>query len=220
VIQLPAGLPPRAALGYSAVMLLGALSALGLTPDMSESLHETVNLLKVLVVKYGEENPTRENPAKEMAHSLHGRLVALYASSAILEPAAVRWRGQIEENAKNLAFHHLLPEMDHNELVGWEFPAEALRQIGVVFLRDRGDHSQVQRRFDLTKEIVARRSQVVHEVWSQGESLLARIFSVICLGDFVSFYLACLNEVDPTPVPAIETLKQRLGNPLDIPEHG
>jgi glucose/mannose-6-phosphate isomerase len=81
----------------------------------------------------------------------------------------------------------------------------------VVFLRDRADHPQVQRRFDLTKEMIGMRTSVVHEVWSEGESPLARIFSIICLGDFVSFYLACLNSVDPTPVPVIETLKQKLG---------
>lgn len=211
VIQLPAGLPPRAALGYSAVMLLGALTALGLVPDMSDSLRESVELLKQLVARNGPEMPEKNNRAKMVARSLHGRLIAVYASSTILEAAAVRWRGQIEENGKNLAFHHLLPEMNHNELVGWEFPEQSLRQIGVVFLRDRGDHNQVQRRFDLTREIVARKASIVHEVWSEGESLLARIFSVICVGDFVSLYLAWLNSVDPTPVPVIEILKQKLG---------
>jgi len=211
VIQLPGGLPPRAALGHSAVMLLGALSVLGLAPDMTEPLRETVELLIRLAARYGIEVPEHDNRAKTIARSLQGRLVAVYASNANLDPAAVRWRGQMEENAKNLAFHHLLPEMNHNELVGWQLPEQALRQIGVVFLRDQGDHPQMQRRFDFTKEIVSRRTSVVHEVWSEGESLLARIFSVICLGDFVSLYLACLNSVDPTPVSVIETLKQRLG---------
>lgn len=211
VIQLPAGLPPRAALGYSTVLLIGALSVLGVIPDMTVPLRETVELLNQLVARYGPELPEQKNKAKRIARSLRGRLVAVYAASAILDPAAVRWRGQIEENAKNLAFHHLLPEMNHNELVGWELPIQPLRKVGVVFLRDCEDHPQVQRRFDLTKEMVARRTNVIHEAWSEGESVLARIFSVICLGDFVSLYLACLNSVDPTPVPVIETLKQKLG---------
>jgi glucose/mannose-6-phosphate isomerase len=211
VIPLPAGLPPRAALGHSAVRLLGALSVLGLVPDMTETLRETVELLIRLAARYGIEVPEHNNWAKTIARSLRGRLVAVYASSASLEPAAVRWRGQMEENAKNLAFHHLLPEMNHNELVGWQLPDQALQQIGVVLLRDRGDHPQMQRRFDFTKEIVSRKTSVVHEVWSEGQSLLARIFSVIYLGDFVSLYLACLNSVDPTPVSVIEALKKRLG---------
>ena len=211
LIQLPTGLPPRAALGYSSVMLLSALRVLGLVPDMTGPLLETVDLLNGLVARYGPGTPEQSNEAKRIALSVHGRLIAVYASSALMDPAAVRWRGQIEENAKNLAFHHLLPEMNHNELVGWELPDRLLQQIGVVFLRDRADHPQVQRRFDLTKEMIGMRTSVVHEVWSEGESPLARIFSIICLGDFVSFYLACLNSVDPTPVPVIETLKQKLG---------
>ncbi len=211
VIQLPAGLPPRAALGYSAVMLLGALTALGLAPDMAAALRETVELLKKCVVQYGPEMPEHKNPAKTIARSLQGRVVAIYASDAVLGPAAVRWRGQIEENAKNLAFHHLLPEMNHNELVGWQFPPQPLEQIAVVFLRDHRDHPQTQRRFAFTKEILAQKTKIMHEVWSEGDSPLARIFSVICTGDFVSLYLAYLNSVDPTPVPVIETLKQKLG---------
>jgi glucose/mannose-6-phosphate isomerase len=216
VIPLPSELPPRAALGYSTVFLLGAMTALKLAPDMSASLRETVAVLNQLVAAYAPEVPVHKNRAKLMAHAIHGRIVALYAANSILEPAAVRWRGQLEENAKNLAFHHLLPEMNHNELVGWELPSQALRQIAVVFLRDMEDHPQVQRRFDLTREIIARKASPVYEIWSEGESPLARIFSVICLGDFVSLYLAWLNSVDPTPVPVIETLKQALGrSPVD-----
>jgi glucose/mannose-6-phosphate isomerase len=211
VMQLPAGLPPRAALGYSTAMLLGALSVLGLVPDMTAVMQETSDLLTRLTLRYGPDEVENNNHAKKIARSLHGRLIAVYASCALLDPAAVRWRGQLEENAKTLAFHHVLPEMNHNEIVGWEFPQELLGRIGVVFLRDHGDHPQVQRRFDLTMEVVRRKAGVIHEVWSEGDSLLARIFSVICLGDFVSFYLACLNSVDPTPVAVIETLKQRLG---------
>jgi glucose/mannose-6-phosphate isomerase len=210
VIPLPGGLPPRSVLGYSAVMLFGVLTSLGLLPDMGAQFTEAVEVLNRLTARYGPSEPEIHNPAKGIARSLHGKIAAVYASSALLDPAAVRWRGQIEENAKSLAFHHLLPEMDHNELVGWEIPEAALRQIGVIFLRDRGDHHQVQRRFDLTRQIVAQRAGVVQEVWTEGESSIARIFSLVCLGDFVSFYLACLNEVDPTPVSVIETLKQRL----------
>jgi len=80
-----------------------------------------------------------------------------------------------------------------------------------VLLRDHGDHAQVQRRFDLTRELLSKKTSVLHEAWSEGESPLARMFSLIYLGDFVSLYLACLNAVDPTPVPVIDSFKQRLG---------
>ncbi len=210
VVALPPGLPPRAALGYSSVLLLGVLRALALVPDQTADLEETTLLLDSMSKRYRVVVPETANRAKSIALTLHGRIVAVYGSSGTLEAAAARWRGQIEENAKNLAFHHLLPEMNHNELVGWSLPEDALSRLGVVFLRDRGEHPQVRRRFEATIEAIVPRAGIVHEVWSEGESPLARIFSVIYLGDFVSLYLASLNLVDPTPVEAIESLKRKL----------
>jgi glucose/mannose-6-phosphate isomerase len=212
-VILPGGLPPRSALGYSTIALLGVLGALDLLPEISEALHETADTLAILGKRYGFETPEAENQAKTIAGSLHGKIVAIYGSNGLLDSASLRWRGQIEENAKTLAFHHVLPEMNHNELVGWQFPAQVLQNIGVVFLRDRMEHPQVQRRFELTKEIIKPKAGVVHEVWSEGSSPLARIFSVIYLGDFVSLYMAYLNEIDPTPVQVIEMLKQKLSMP-------
>jgi glucose/mannose-6-phosphate isomerase len=212
-IKIPSGLPPRAALGYSSVVLLGALQALRLIPDMSEALRETHRLLVDLADRYAPEIPEHENEAKLLARLLHGKVVAVYASSGILGAAAVRWRGQIEENAKTLAFHHVLPEMNHNELVGWENPERVLKHVGVVLLRDREDHPQVQRRFEFTRDLVKDKAGMVQEAWTQGNSLLARIFSVIYFGDFLSLYLAYLNSADPTPVSVIDRLKLKLSLP-------
>lgn len=210
VITIPAGLPPRAAFGHLCFAVLGSIQALGLVADMSDSFDETCRLVASLLDRYSPAVPEVENLAKRIARSLHGKIVAVYGSNGILDSAAARWRGQIEENAKNLAFHHVLPEMNHNELVGWLNPEQGLLDVGVVFLRDKGDHPQVQHRFDLTREVIEERAGVVHEVWSEGESLLARVFSVVYLGDFVSLYLAYLNNVDPTPVETIETFKKKL----------
>jgi len=215
VVSLPVGLPPRAALGHSLVLLLGTLQALHLIPDMTASLEETNELLSSLLGQYGSAIPEARNLAKRVARSLHGKIIAIYGSNAILDAAAYRWRTQIEENSKNLAFHHVLPEMNHNELVGWRFPEGIMRFIGVVLLRDKGDHPQVQRRFDLTQEIIRERAGALHEVWSEGESLLARILCTIYLGDFVSLYLAYLNDTDPTPVEVIEYLKRSLSATTD-----
>jgi glucose/mannose-6-phosphate isomerase len=156
--------------------------------------------------------PTERNPAKTIALSLYGNLAAIYGGSGLLDSVAARWRCQIEENAKNLALHHVLPEMNHNEILGWEHPEQSLHRVAVVFLRDKADHPQVRRRFDLTRQIVAKKAGAVHEVWSEGESPLARAFSTIYLGDFVSLYLAFLNGVDPTQIDAIELLKRELGS--------
>jgi len=210
VLGLPAGLPPRAALGHSLLMLLAALQTMQILPDMGESIQETIELLERLRKRYGTLNPETANPAKSLAHSLSGRIVAIYGSNGIMDAAAYRWRSQIAENAKNLAFHHVLPEMNHNELVGWLYPDDMLRRIGVVLLRDKGDHPQVQRRFDLTRELIAEKAGAMHEIWSEGDSLLARVLSTIYLGDFVSLYLAYLNGIDPTPVQVIDSFKSKL----------
>jgi len=210
VLRLPGGLPPRAALGHALMTLLAAMRAMQIMPNLGESIGETIALLKRLRNQYGTENPESTNPAKGLARSLHGKLVALYGSNGIMETAAYRWRSQIAENAKNLAFHHVLPEMNHNELVGWQYPEEVLRKIGVVFLRDKSDHPQTQRRFDLVKGLIGEKAGAMHEVWSEGDSLLARVLSVIYLGDFVSLYLAYLNNADPTPVEVIDYLKRNL----------
>ncbi len=210
VLRLPGGLPPRAALGHSLFALIAAMQAMKIIPDMTESISETIGLLKRLKGQYGAENPESGNPAKSLARSLSGKIVAIYGSSAIMDAAAFRWRSQIAENAKNLAFHHVLPEMNHNELVGWLYPEDVLRRVGVVFLRDKDDHPQTQRRFDLTREIIAGRAGAVQEVWSEGNSLLARVMSSIYLGDFVSLYLAYLNNTDPSPVQVIDYFKGRL----------
>ncbi len=210
VITLPGGFPPRAALGHALVGLLSAVQALGIIPDVSESLEETAELLKALRQRYGAAKPEARNPAKTMARSLFGKVIVIYGSNEVLDAAAYRWRTQIAENAKNLVFHHVLPEMNHNELVGWLFPEEVLRNIGVVFIRDRSDHPQVQRRFDLTRELISGKAGAVHEAWTEGHSLLARILSIIYLGDFVSLYLAYCNNIDPTPVKVIGYLKSEL----------
>jgi glucose/mannose-6-phosphate isomerase len=210
VFRLPGGLPPRAALGHSLLTLLIALEKLHILSGLKEPIAESVELLDALRVRYGVASPESDNRAKSLATSLCGKVVAIYGSTGVMDAVAFRWRTQIEENAKNLALHQAVPEMNHNELVGWVYPEEVLRRIGVVLLRDKGDHPQVQRRFDLTAELVARKAGVVHEIWSEGDSLLARVLSTLYLGDFVSLYMSYLNKVDPTPVEVIDYLKKEL----------
>lgn len=210
VLSLPAGLPPRAALGHSLMTLLTAMQSMKIIPNMADAIEETISLLSELREKYGLANPQASNTAKTLAYSLKDKIVAIYGSVGIMDAVAFRWRSQIEENAKNLAFHHNLPEMNHNELVGWQYPQEILRGIGVVFLRDKEDHPQIQRRFNLTRESIGDKAGVIHEVWSEGNSLLARVMSTIYLGDFLSLYLAYLNNVDPTPVKVIQYFKSKL----------
>jgi len=210
VVQLSGGLPPRAALGYALTTLLGVLRAKGIIPDMSDDIKESVALLRTLREQYSYGTPAEVNPAKILAADLYKKIVVVYGSNAIMDAAAYRWRSQIAENAKNLAFHHVLPEMNHNELVGWLRPETALKDVGVVFLRDPEDHPQVRKRFDLTREVIEGKAGVVREIQSEGNSRLARILSIVYLGDFTSLYMAYLNRLDPTPVTVIDVFKNKL----------
>ena len=134
----------------------------------------------------------------------------IYSPADRYDAVNLRWRGQLEENAKVLAYGNVLPEMNHNELVGWKVLRRLMSEMAVIFLRDRSDHKRVVLRMNLTKGIVSEFASSATEAWSEGKSGLARMFSLIYLGDWVSFYVAMLNGIDPTPVKVIDYLKWEL----------
>jgi len=210
LIKIPHGFPPRAALGYSFFPVLIALTKLGLVRNKSREIAETIRLLHDKANEYSTPDPAT-NRAVQLAEQFRGRMGAVYAAGERFDGVATRWRGQMAENGKALMFSHVLPEMNHNEIVGWNNPADQLRELYVLFLRDKGDHRRVQQRMDLTKQIIAGHTAQVTEVWSEGVSLLTRMFSLVYLGDWVSYYLAILYGEDPTPVKVIDSLKEELG---------
>ncbi len=210
LITVPGGLPPRAALGYSFFPLLLALTKLGLIRSKSREITETIQLLNKKSQEYGVPDPLN-NRALQIAGLMQEKLSFVYAGGEHFHSVTTRWRGQMAENAKALVSAHVLPEMNHNEIVGWQFPSGVLRESQVVFLRDRGDHKRVQKRMELTKAIISERTAHIAEAWSEGTGLLARMFSLVYLGDWTSYYLAILHGVDPTPVRVIDYLKDELG---------
>lgn len=209
VITVPPGLSPRAALGYSFFPLLVVLARLGFIKNQAKEISETVSLLHEKAVLYSDPTSV-ENSALSLARRLHGKLPIIYSPTEHFDTVNVRWRGQISENAKQLAYGNVLPEMNHNELVGWKVGTDIMQRMHVVFLRDVGTHKRVGIREDITKRIVAEYASSVTEIWSEGRLLLARLFSLIYLGDWVSYYLAVMNNQDPTPVKAIDYLKSEL----------
>ncbi len=216
IIRLPAGLQPRAALGYSFFPLLYTLAVKSeifgptVKSETEKGIEETMALLVKLSEEYGS-GPKRTNPAFALAQKINGRVPVIYSATERLDTVNLRWRGQIQENAKYLAFGNLLPEMNHNEIVGWSHPAGLPGKFITIFLRDRDDHRRNRKRIDITRRIIGKSAGASVEVESQGKSPLARMFSLIHLGDWVSFWLAALNGVDPSPVPVIEGLKKELG---------
>jgi len=208
-IAIPGGLPPRAALGYLTIPVLVALAKLGLIADPATELDETIALLEIQCQALGPTVDEEKNRAKHLARKLHGKIPIIYASIEN-EAVALRWKGQFSENAKTLAFANCFPELNHNEIVGWEGMKELQRQFQVIFLRDRDDHPRIQKRMEITQELLKRETNPVVEIPSEGSSRWARLFSLIAMGDFTSVYLAVLNGVDPTPIEKIQWLKKRL----------
>lgn len=209
-LPLPPGFPPRSALVHLTVPLLVILYRLGLTPDPAGDINEARLLLEKLGQQWGPSAEGPQNLAKNLAQALTQRVPIIYASYGLFEVAAWRWKEQFCENAEILAWHNAFPELNHNELVGWGLRRELDQNLQVLYLRDRQDHARIQKRMEVTRTLIAQSSAPVLEVWSEGHTLLARLFSLIFLGDLVSVYLAILNGVDPTPVKKIDFLKERL----------
>ncbi len=211
VISIPGGLPPRCALGFSFFPLLITLSKLGMIKDKTKDISQTISLLgDIRRTRLGGRVSGRKNTAKSIASALYGKYPVVYGGQDNMDSVVTRWRGQFEENAKTLATTHLFPEMDHNEIMGWENPKKLLKDFVVIILRDRSDHPRVAKRMDVTKKVIEMQGVKVIEVYSMGKDLLSRIFSLVYIGDLTSYYLAMMNRVDPTPVERIEYLKKEL----------
>ncbi|MBI5837239.1 MAG: hypothetical protein HZB25_08345 [Candidatus Eisenbacteria bacterium] len=183
---------------------------LGLVGNRDREVAAAIGRLEAAPAELGPDVPEAANLAKRVARGLHGRIPVIYAAQRQLEPVALRWRQQLNENANTLAHHGALPEQNHNEVVGWECPAGPLAATAVVALRDRGEHPRVRARFEHVLPLAEAAGARVAAVESRGERLLERLFSLVVTGDWVSLYLSFLNGVDPTPVTKIDGLKSRL----------
>ena len=207
-VVIPGGMQPRAALGYSLGAVLRIADKLGLCSVPEAEFSEALDVMHARVAALSDPNA---NDALELARKLHGKIPVVYTGPGLMEAVGVRWRNQIQENAKQLAFGNQFAELNHNEIMGWERAPEAVRALlHVVVLRDPGDHAQIQKRIDVTRDLLRGQAAGWSECSPEGEGRLARMLSAIQLGDFVSFYLAMLVGVNPTPVETIQQLKRTL----------
>ncbi len=201
--------PPRAALAHSFFPLLGISHKLGIVSDKSKDVVEMAQVLKDVQTTIDEDCPLKRNPAKQLATKLHQHLAIIYGASFI-SPVALRWKTQINENSKAWAFYEMLPELNHNAVVGYEFPAELAQRLFVVLLRSPDLHPRTLLRYKFTGEMLSQRNVSHETVECRGESALSQMMSLVLFGDWVSYYLALLNETDPYPVKIIDFLKKRL----------
>ncbi|OGO04302.1 MAG: bifunctional phosphoglucose/phosphomannose isomerase [Chloroflexi bacterium RBG_13_54_9] len=201
--------PPRAALVYSFVSLLGICQQLGLLADKSRDIAEMLEVLEELSPKIDERSPLAQNPAKQLANRLLGHVGVVYGAG-ILSEVAHRWKTQLNENSKNWAFYEILPELNHNAVVGYEFPPEMADKMFVVFLRSPSLHRRILTRYQVTSGILQKAGVSYRVVEATGVSVLSQMMSLVLFGDYVSYYLALLNQTDPSPVSIIDYLKTEL----------
>ena len=201
--------PPRAAFPHSFIPLVGIFQKLGLLGDKSADLKEAVDVLKKLSGELIETRPLASNPAKRLAAKLQGRVAVIYGAE-ILSEVARRWKGEFNENSKAWAFFENFPELNHNAAVGYEFPVEMKDRTLVLMLRSPLFSPRNRLRYEVTAKLLAK-SGIPHEyIEARGKSALAQALSLVLLGDYASFYLSMLNEVDPTSTDAISFVKQYL----------
>ncbi|HJW65884.1 MAG TPA: bifunctional phosphoglucose/phosphomannose isomerase [Candidatus Bathyarchaeia archaeon] len=211
-LRVPFGMPPRAASPYLLVPQLVLLEKMGLVSGVSEGLSEAPKLLEKVSGENAPEKPEESNPAKSLASGINDTVPVVYGFG-IYRGVAQRWKQQFNENAKVPAKWEVFPELNHNEIVGWEKAGTLAKRFSTVFLRDKSEAAEVRSRIEITQALMQTGANVSKqfEVWTQGKSALAKMLSTILVGDFTSIYLAVLRGVDPTPVQTIVTLKQKLG---------
>ena len=210
VIKVPEGIQPRAAISYLFFPVLKALERMGLIKERNSEIEETYNILRKLSREYGAKSPSENNLAKKVALSLYYYLPLIYGSEGLLEAVAMRWKTQINENSKWPCFWNVFPELDHNEIVGYEIENSINRQVKIIYLQDKEGLLRVEQRREITRKIIQDKVAEFIVCPTKGKGKMARMFSLIFLGDLVSYYLAILNQVDPSPVACIEDLKKEL----------
>ena len=198
---------PRAALGYSLGLVLGALTRLGFVRDLSSDIDAA--LADVAKLEERVHEGARTNDAKKLAIELYGRIIFAYGGG-VLGVMARRVKGQWNENAKNWGAFDVLPELNHSGVVGFPHPDIARDALTVLLLRSDRDNPRHKLRFDVTRELLDRASVPHKTLQFSGANMLSEVLQLTLFTDYVSFYVALLNGVDPSPVKSIDYLKERL----------
>jgi glucose/mannose-6-phosphate isomerase len=206
-VTLPGGLMPRMALGYLVFPALAILAGCAAAVATPSEIDEALEVLAEAAHDLRPECPSAKNAAKALAEAIGDRMPVVYGGP-LSATAAYRWKTDLEENAKTLAVAGAVPEMNHNEIEAWSGPGA--RNCHVVMLRDAGDAPEIGARFVLLREMVAASAGGVDEAWTRGHGRLARLLSLVYLGQWTSYYVAVRRGVDPWPVPMLDEVKRRL----------
>jgi glucose/mannose-6-phosphate isomerase len=200
-IRMPSDWPsPRACLGYSLVQQLFVLYKMGLSD------RGAIDQVESSIALLDNESTNIREKAKQIAQLISDKIPVIYTTDR-MESVAVRFRQQINENAKMLCWHHVIPEMNHNELVGWR---DKYDQIAVLIFRNRDDFERNQMRIDIVKEVFGQYAGSIIELYSKGENLVERSMYFVHLGDWITVEMAKIRQMDAVEVRVIDYLKNAL----------
>jgi len=200
---------PRAAVGFSFGLLLAAFTRLKLIPDQTVELKAASGAMREQLKTLIPESLIKDNPAKRLAGQLVGRLPVVVGAD-LLTPVARRWKGQFNELAKCWAQFDSLPEFDHNSLAGLEQPDRLLPQLMVLFLNAAACPQENRLRVEMTRQVMMAEGVNTDIINARGVSRLEALWTLVHFGDFTAYYLASLYGLDPTPIPAITSLKAEM----------
>jgi glucose/mannose-6-phosphate isomerase len=210
-LRVPSGIPqPRAALPYLFLPMPILLEKLGLVSNVSSEISDAVKILERAKRENSPEKPLSDNFPKKLALRINGTVPVIYGFG-IYRAVAQRYKQQLNENSKVPAKWDFFSELNHNEIVGWEAVKELAKCFSIIFIRDKDEPEGIRQRIEATKELISHKAtKKIFEVWSSGQSRLAKMLYTIYIGDFTSVYLAILRGVNPTPVKTISLVKERI----------
>ena len=219
-VSVPTGLPqPRAALAYLAMPVLAVLASMGLVPDLGDDVDETVEVCGEIVDRCHRKQPLADNVAKQIATILAGRIPIVYGAAGLGAAAAYRFKCDLNEYAKQPAFASEFPEANHNEIAGWGVLDDlTTKHFAALIIGEVEEDRRIARRVNVMHELMRDHFASVAGLTASGTGEMARLFSLLLIGQLSAIYAGIANGVDPGPVEAIENLKARLARLAQIEE--
>ncbi|MCM8785135.1 MAG: bifunctional phosphoglucose/phosphomannose isomerase [Candidatus Omnitrophica bacterium] len=203
-IKIPSGMPPRCAFGYLFFPVYKFFVQMNILPPIKKQFFEKIEKWVNEFSLYD-----KNNKATEIANKIHKNIPLLYSENRLF-PGILRWKTQIAENSKSFSFVNVLPEMNHNEIMSFYFPKLFLKKVIALFIISGIENERVKKRIDITSNIISQKVKEVLKLNIEGETLLEKLIYLIILGDWISYYLAILNKVDPTEIKEINILKKEM----------
>ena len=216
-VIVPSGLQPRVAVPYMFFPLPVLMEKLGILSNVKDELNEAIHVLERVCNANAPDVPANKNKAKQLATELMESIPVIYGFRQYAS-VAHRLKAQFNENSKIPSKSDVFPELSHNEIMGYEAPEMLTKNQSIILLRDPKEPLEIRNTIETTTELVFNRVMKVLEIWTEGEGKLAKMFSILCTGDFASVYLAILQSKNPTPVNIMVKVKSELAKKSGMKE--